>query len=124
MKRDFDLIVKILEYFEERQEISVVQKLSIPGYDDGVVAYHVRRLHEAGLLDAETMTSKTTESRLIDVWPFGLSWDGHEFLDSIRKKSVLEKVKRRVGSELIGIPFAVIKGLAMAIAKEEVGLGK
>lgn len=122
MKRNFDLIMDILKYFEERDEISAIKKLSLDGYDDNVVAYHVRIMYEAGFLDAEAITSKSTESRLIDVWPFGLTWEGHEFLDSIRQRSVLAKVKERLGGGLVDVPFAVIKGLAIAYAKDKVGL--
>ena len=122
MKRDFTLILKILEYFEEREEISIVPKLQIEGYDDNVVAYHVRRMYEAGLLDAEAVTSSTTESRLINVLPFGLRWDGHEFLDSTRQKGVLNKLKERLGNALTEVPFSVIKALALAYVKEQFGL--
>lgn len=57
MKRDMDLVIKILEYLEAREEISVIRELEIPGYDQGVVAYHVCRMYEGGLLDAEAWTS-------------------------------------------------------------------
>ena len=122
MKRDFDLILEILVYFEQRDEVSVIQDLHIPEYDDRVVAYHVRRMYEAGLLDAETITSSTTENRLIDVLPFGLTWDGHEFLDSMRQHTVKTKIKERLGGAIIDVPFSVIKGLALAFSKEQAGL--
>lgn len=122
MKRDFDLIIKILEYFEERDDVSVVEKLSIENYDDKAVGYHLRRMYEGGLLDAETVTSSTTNTRLIRVLPFGLTWEGHEFLDSIRQKSIKAKVKERLGNSLSDIPFAVIKGVAIAFAKDQAGL--
>jgi len=122
MKRDFSLILKILEYFEEREEVSVVPRLQIEGFDDNVVAYHVRRMYEAGLLDAEAVTSSTTETRLINVFPFGLTWDVHEFFDSIRQKRVLNKLKERFGDAMTEVPFSVIKGLALAYVKGQFGL--
>jgi hypothetical protein len=122
MKRDFELVVKILKHFEEREEISIVPELKISGYNDGVVAYHVRRMFEGGLLDAETVTSSSTETRLINVLPFGLTWEGHEFLDSVRQKSVIEKIKGRLGGGIVDVPFAVIKGLALAFVKDQAGL--
>lgn len=122
MKRDFTLILKILEYFEERQEVSVVSKLHIKGYENSVVAYHVRRMYEAGLLDAEAITSSTTEDRLINVLPFGLTWEGHEFLDSIRQKGVLNKLKERFGNAITEVPFSVIKGLVLSYVKDLFGL--
>ena len=122
MKRDMELVLKVLEFFEQRQDISVVEKVEIPGYDNRVVAYHCRRMYEAGLLDAETVTSKTTSVRLIKVLPFGLSWQGHEFLDAMRNQTVAEKVRRRLGGTLADVPFALIKELALAIGREQLGL--
>ncbi|OPL10048.1 MAG: hypothetical protein AVO34_12385 [Firmicutes bacterium ML8_F2] len=122
MKRDMILVIKILEYFENRDEVSVIKELRIPGYDDRVVAYHVRRMYEGGLLDAETLNSTTTETRLIIVWPFGLTWQGHEFLDAIRSKGVTEKLKKRLGETLSQVPFILIKELAIAFGRQQIGL--
>ena len=93
MKRDMDLVLRILEFLEDREEISLIEDLEIPGYDNRVVAYHCRRMFEAGLLDGEAVTSSTTQSRLINVLPFGLTWQGHEFLDSMANKTVATQVK-------------------------------
>ncbi|EOY4517297.1 DUF2513 domain-containing protein, partial [Vibrio vulnificus] len=122
MKRDLELVVQILELLEKRQEISIIQTLHVPNYDDNVVAYHLRRMFEAGLLDAESVVSTTTPERIISVYPFGLSWEGHEFLDCIRSKSVMAKVKSRLGGAIIDVPFSVVKSLALNYAKEKFGL--
>jgi len=122
MKRNLDLIIKILEYFEAREEISIVEKLTLDGFDDNTVAYHLRRMYEAGLLDAETVTSSTTETRIIRVLPFGLIWEGHEFLDLIRQSSVKAKIKERLGGTISDIPFSVVKDLALSFAKDLAGL--
>ncbi|EJG1636269.1 DUF2513 domain-containing protein [Vibrio parahaemolyticus] len=121
MKRDLELVVQILELLENRQEISIIQTLHVQNYDDNVVAYHLRRMFEAGLLDAESVVSTTSPERIISVYPFGLSW-GHEFLDCIRSKSVMAKVKSRLGGAIIDVPFSVVKSLALSYAKEKFGL--
>ena len=122
MKRDIELIVLILKFFEAREEVTVVQDLEIPEYDRNVVAYHVRRMYEGGLLDAETVVSKTTETRLINVLPFGLTWDGHEFLDAIRDNNVANNVRSRLGGKLADVPFVLIRELALVAAKAQLGL--
>ena len=71
MKRDMELIIRLLEFFEAREEFTVVLDLEIPDYDHNVVGYHLLRMYEGGLLDAETVGSSTTETRLIKVLPFG-----------------------------------------------------
>lgn len=122
MKRDLELVIKILEYLEERDEISVIEEIEIPGCDKKVVAYHVRRMYEGGLLDAEAVTSKTTENRLIDVLPFGLTWQGHEFLDAIRNEGVAKKVRQKLGGSFTEVPFILIKELALSIGRQQLGL--
>ena len=122
MKRDFELVMKILEYLENRNETSVITELHIPGYDKYLVAYHIRRMYEGGLLDAEVITSESTESRIINVLPFGLTWQGHEFLDSMKNKSVAEKVRQRLGGSLSQVPYILIKELALSLARQQLGL--
>jgi len=52
MKRDMDLVMKILEYFEGRKDTSLVKKFDIiPGYDGDVVKYHIHRMYEGELLN-------------------------------------------------------------------------
>jgi Hypothetical protein (DUF2513) len=122
MKRDIELVLKILEYLEKRDEVSVIKELEIPGHDPRVVAYHCRRMYEAGLLDAEAVVSSTTLTRLIDVLPFGLTWEGHEFLDAMRNDTVAKKVRSRLGGALANVPFTLIKELALAVGRSQLGL--
>lgn len=122
MKRDLDVVLRILEYLEEREETSVITQLEIPGYDSRILAYHCRRMYEGGLLDAEAVVSSTTSSRLIDVLPFGLTWEGHEFLDAMRKGTISAKVRQRLGGTLANTPFVLVRELALAIGREQLGL--
>ncbi|MCH8542420.1 MAG: DUF2513 domain-containing protein [Alcanivorax sp.] len=122
MKRDMELVIKILDHLERREEIGVIGKLQIDGYDDRVVAYHLRRMFEAGLLDAESTNSNTTPQRVITVYPFGLSWEGHEFLDAMHNETVAAQVRRKLGSTLSDVPFAIIRELALTLGRAHVGL--
>jgi hypothetical protein len=79
-------------------------------------------MYEAGLLDAEAIVSKTTPTRLVDVWPFGLTWEGHEFLDAMRNDTVANKVRSRLGGALANVPVTLIAELALAVARAQLGL--
>lgn len=103
-------------------EFTVIETLHLDDEDDRVVAYHLRRMFEAGLLDAESVVSSTTPERIIKILPFGLTWAGHEFLESIRNETVFNKLKNRLGSSLSGVPFELIKELALALGKNQIGL--
>jgi DNA-binding transcriptional ArsR family regulator len=125
MKRDMELVLKILKALEEREEVSVIKDikyLELPDYDDRVVNYHLLRMYEAGLIDAEATISSTTKTRLIRVYPFGLTWQGHEFLDAMKNQSVFSKVKEKLRGKLDDIPFVLLKELALKFAREQLGL--
>lgn len=51
-----------------------------------------------------------------------LSWDGQEFLDSIRNDSVWNKVKSEVMTHLKSAPFYLIFALAKKYAGQKLGL--
>ena len=125
MKRDMDLVIKILEYFEERKDMSPVKRFDdmIPSYDKDIVIYHVHRMHEAGLLNSEIMTYDNKPSgRLARVYPVGLTWQGHEFIDAMRGKGVAEKVRRKLGNSLSQVPFTLIKELALSYFSQQLGV--
>ncbi len=125
MKRDMDLVIKILEYFEERKDTSLVKRFDnmISGYDKDVVIYHVHRMHEAGLLNSEIMTYDNKSSgRLARVYPAGLTWQGHEFIDAMRGKGVAEKVRQKLGDSLSKVPFTLIKELALSYFRQQIGV--
>ena len=122
MKRDMELVLKILEILEERDEISVIKDFQVDDYDDKVVGYHLRRMFEAGLLDAESTASKTTPERLVRIYPFGLSWEGHEFLDAMRNQGVGAQVRAKLGNALTDVPFTIIRELALSLGRAQVGL--
>ena len=122
MKRNMEIVLAILEFLEEREEISLIPILEIPAYDNDVVSYHCRRMYEAGLLDAEAVTSSSTDARLINVLPFGLTWQGHEFLDSMKNKTISEEVRNRLGGTLTDVPFILIKEMALSAGRNMLGL--
>lgn len=124
MKRDLDLVRDILRYFEERESISLIEHADLAaelGRDDlGVVAYHVRLLAQAGFLSCELVKS-TTSDRIINAWPFELTWDGHEFI-KLSRDQAWNDAKRRLGDGFANASFDVVKTLLLQYAKSQLGL--
>ena len=112
MKRDFELIRKILFFFEEKVDSSVVETVQIDGYEDNFVGYHSRLLYDAGFLRCESVRSSTSSDRVIRVLPFELTWDGHEFLDKIRSESRWNKIKEYSKENGLALSFNVVNELA------------
>ena len=111
MKRDFELIRKLLFYFEEKAGPKAVECPAIEGYDELTIKYHVLLLTQAGLIDYEPELTKT--GRIIRVIPFNLTWNGHEFLDAIRQESTWLKTKNIAKEKSGTLSFEVIKAIAL-----------
>ena len=108
MKRDIDLIRKILEEVEifphYGREISISSDNSVPlnieGYDHEIIDYHVKLLCEARLLERFPG----------NYYPYsimGLTWEGHEFLDLMKQDSVWNRAKSAM-KETGGMAFEVL----------------
>ncbi|MCG8094210.1 MAG: DUF2513 domain-containing protein [Candidatus Thiodiazotropha endolucinida] len=122
MKRDLELIRKLLVHLEEKPTDEMIKELEIGGYDKDQVMYHFILMDEAGFIRCERIVSSSTPDRVIKVHPFSLTWQGHEFLEAARNKkiwkSALNKVKGASGS----VSVEVLKELLVAMLKEGVGL--
>lgn len=124
MKRDMDLIRKLLFHFEEKPDFRMVKSedVAIEGYDGKLVAYHIHLMCEAGLLSCERVVSKTTPDRLIDAHPFRLTWQGHEFLDAARSDTIWAKARKALGEKGVSVAIATLQTLLASLAKRELGL--
>lgn len=105
MKRDLDLIVKILLAIEDASPAEGWHDFNFSGTSDDELSYHIKLLHEAGLIDAvDTSTQAGFEWHARD-----LTWRGHDFLDQARSASWLDEIKSRAEKEGLDLIFAGIK---------------
>lgn len=90
-------------------------EVAIKGYRDDVLHYHLHLLDDAGFL----MPLKLKKQPSISVTFRGLSWSGHEFLDSVRRKDVWDHthaILRKAG----GGTFEIAKAVAVAYISEQI----
>ena len=120
MKRDLDLVRKLLLYFEEKLNDKMEECPQIDKYSNLEVRYHLLLMSEAGLLRCEKAVTKT--GRVIKVYPFSLTWQGHEFLEASRNATLWNRAKRLVVKKTGGLSFEVLKSLLLQLAKEGVGI--
>jgi len=113
MKRDMDLVRKLLLALEERQA-SESSLRTLPGVDDATVWYHLRIMKEAGLIEAAVSTSKQA-GYVPRVTAYWLTWDGHEFLDATREESMWNRVKQ-AGKDAGAFSFRTLRDTAIALA--------
>jgi len=112
MKRDMELIRKILFKIEEEVDNLTVYDLEVNGYSMDQVAYHCSLLYDGGLIkDYEAQEADDElDGFIID----GLTWYGHEFLDDIRSDTVWDKTKETIKTNGLPMVFDVVKEIAKA----------
>jgi Hypothetical protein (DUF2513) len=120
MKRDMDLIRELLLKFEswpmERGDVVHVTpedtEFSALGHSAQEIEYHVNLLLEAGMIDSPTQSN-------VGIYFRGISWQGHDFLDSVRDPKIWERTKR--GAEAAGgFTIDLLKDLATGFVRKQI----
>ena len=124
MKRDLELIRKLMFFFDEKPGSEHVAVPPIPGFQEGVIKYHLILLHDAGYLRCEPVRSSTSD-RVIYVLPFELTWQGHEFLDKIRNPRIWDEVIANIKERgFTSASVELVKKLADAAIRIHFGVEK
>jgi hypothetical protein len=119
MKRDMDLVRKILFEAEKQESGYAPSKLEIEPYTEEQIRYHAYIMKEAGLVEAVDASSWDTRSPQAIITR--LTWQGHEFLDAARDEGIWEKAKstiKKVGGATLQIWIAVLTDML----RKKVGL--
>jgi DNA-binding transcriptional ArsR family regulator len=80
MKRDMELVRRLLIYIEERANQREPIQVELEGIDDDVVQYHLELLTEADIISTIDASSYDGKHFFVK----RLTWYGHEFLDAAR----------------------------------------
>jgi len=103
MKRDMDLVRKILLEIEKLHISYDLLNLSIDDYDMYTVAYHCQIMYEHGFLSSYKPIS--VNGGISGFRVGGLTWEGNDFLEKIRDNSVWHKTKETIKEK--GLPLLV-----------------
>lgn len=120
MKRDWDVIRDILLKVEE---LEPDKKLTTQDFDEQIINkinYHIDLLDKEGLIKA-IIARDETES-IVKFALLNLTWDGHEFLDSIRDDDIWNKTKSKVIEKGGILTFDIVKTVALSVLKSTMGL--
>lgn len=103
MKRDMDLIRELMLLLEDRPipafgiEWLAPETIQVAGRGAAEIGYHLSLLVQAGFIEAGG--ADTTGMRLSPGIAFrGLSWTGHDFLESVRSPDVWDRTKEAAKS--------------------------
>lgn len=105
MKRDMELVRSLLMDVSEGKS-----KMELDGSDDedNKYLYHLKIMRQAGLI--EYTVKSYYEGSFIENKP-ELTWQGNDFLDSIKYDNVWNKTKtviKEKGAEISSIPFSIL----------------
>lgn len=113
MKRDMELIRKILFKIEAEYVSTALTNLTIDGYDFNDIAYQCKLLYDAGLIDQYKARYGDNTIYLFTVG--ALTWEGHDFLDKIRQDIIWNKTKETITKKGLPMIIDVIKDVATGI---------
>ena len=106
MKRDMDLVRKILLAVEIEKSGHAPDKLMIEEYTEEQIGYHVLIMIEANLLEGEEVSELGSPS------PMGMAsrmtWEGHDFLDACREEKRWQTAKG-IANQIGGVTLDVFK---------------
>ncbi|NFO98770.1 DUF2513 domain-containing protein [Clostridium botulinum] len=118
MKRDMELIRKILLYIEKNYVDVVLYNIDINGYEFKTIAYHCKLCYKAGLI---CNYGDCYDERGITNFGIGsLTWDGHEFLEKIKDETIWNKTKKIMQEKGIKFTIKAIEQIASKLV--EIGI--
>ena len=108
MKRNWDTIRELLAKVEEcTLPTDIVQLEHFSAERAAEISYHMALLIEAGLVSGQMVNTMGPEVK--DFIAQQLTWNGHEFLDSIRNDTVWQKTKKMFIEQGLSMSFDLIK---------------
>ena len=119
MRRDLDLVRDILKTCADSTGPVDAATFTDDTHPLESIVYHIRIMREAGLIHA-TVTS--TWDGVVRARVDSLTWEGNDFLDSVRSNQLWAKTKQRIASTVGSVAFSVVKDVATSIATTMIGL--
>lgn len=123
MKRDMDLVRKILFAIEAHPPTLGPLKINIEGYSKEIIDYHLTLLKDAGFIEGINPGAKSGFGDIVAMTiPMRMTWQGHEFLDACRNESIWNKAKDKLQSVGGEVPLEVVKSVLITpITKQVLG---
>ncbi len=118
MPRDMDLIRQLMLRFEKNIT-------SIPeGRTELEVAYHVKQMIDAGLIDGQVIMAPSPGKRIPRSFVFGdITWRGHDFIEAIRNDTVWARTKEHFIQKSASWTLDLIVEFLKSHGRAALGLG-
>ena len=114
MRRDMDIIRLLLLQHESGEDLPELEKHPIE-----LVVYNLALMVDAGFLVGNIIEDH--EGSPVGASIIRMTWEGHDFLDSIRDPSVWQKAKDRVIKPGVSWSFSILVEFLKAEAQRQLG---
>ena len=108
-----------LEYNSRDTALALGMAGDVADKGDAKQLYHANLLAEAGFIKCDNRGYTYGEGEILIE---RLTWEGHEFLDSIKSDKVWDRVKARLASTIEDASLGIIKLVAEDVSKNILGL--
>jgi hypothetical protein len=119
MKRDMDLVRDIM-LKAEALRAGPPLLYRVGEVEDLVLLHHLELLIEAGLLRGKITRSQGSRGDVIGI--SGLTWEGHEWIETMRSDRVWEETKAALVANDGALTFELAKEVATRIHRLRLGL--
>jgi hypothetical protein len=119
MKRDFDLIRKILLNVEENHDGGIEIIETFEDYDNLTLMFHYELLIDIGLLKGSVLRVNTGEGHCICK---GLTWFGYDYLAKIKDETVWKKTKKTIREQGVEFTIEIISRIATKLIEDRMGI--
>lgn len=120
MKRDMELIRKIMLAAEVNDDPYELLDPKVEGHSELEISYHIALLDDAGLLHGQDRSAIG-----IFRWSAGpLTWSGHEFVNAIRDEAVWKEATALASQSGDGTVFELLRKALLKVLEQRLGLEK
>lgn len=113
MKRDMDLVRKLVLALEDHPAGYAPPDVQITGYTEDQIGYHLYIMMQAGLIVGVDVTTHGSTSP--QVLATSLTWAGHEFADAARDSgrwnTAVELIRDKAGSATLEVLMKLLTRL-------------
>lgn len=120
MKRDMELIRKIMLAIEDHPSGYAPDKIVIDGFTDDQIGFHLYQMLQAGLIEGIDTTS--SESVGPEAIATCLTPTGYDFIDAIRNDTIWGKVKAYIKEKGVSATVEIVQKVAIHFVKQQIGL--
>jgi uncharacterized protein DUF2513 len=120
MKRDLDLVRKLVLAVEDLPTGTVLGGIEIDGYSPEQIGYHSYLVVDAGLakgINVQTLSDTSPNWQILQ-----LTSEGHDFADAARNDTTWNQAKVVVAEKGGGATLEIVKQVLIGLIKHSLGL--